>query len=137
MILTCVLIVPLNMASSSEQAVNKKQSDEGYLLYGGLFASQACHVDIERQTLPPDEGHNAMHTAKKLTDSPRQQFIKDCATAKSLELFWQEDWSHFLQIILSWLNFLARICREGSMMPPLSLSTRCRVDSADRPECES
>ena len=37
--------------------------------------------------------------------------------------------THLRQIILSWLNFLARICSEGSMMPPRSLSTRCRVDS--------
>ena len=40
--------------------------------------------------------------------------------------------TYFLQIILSWLNFLARICSEGSMMPPLNLSTKCNVDSAYR-----
>lgn len=48
------MVIPSNMASSSGQADNKKQSDEGYLLYGGLFASQTCLEDIERQTLPPD-----------------------------------------------------------------------------------
>jgi hypothetical protein len=34
------------------------------------------------------------------------------------------------QIILSWLYLRARICREGSMMPPRRRSTKWRVDSA-------
>lgn len=38
--------------------------------------------------------------------------------------------THFLQIILSWLYFLARICRDGSMMPPRRRITRWRVESA-------
>ena len=37
--------------------------------------------------------------------------------------------TYFLQISLSWLVFLARICREGSMIPPLRRSTKCKVDS--------
>lgn len=45
--------------------------------------------------------------------------------------------THFRQIILSWLYFLARICRDGSIMPPRSRSTRCRVDSASRQGGES
>ena len=38
--------------------------------------------------------------------------------------------SHLRQIILSWLNLRARSASDGSMMPPRSLSTKWRVDSA-------
>ena len=41
-----------------------------------------------------------------------------------------EQRTHFRQIILSWLYFLARICRDGSMMPPRRRITMCRVESA-------
>jgi hypothetical protein len=40
--------------------------------------------------------------------------------------------AHLRQIILSWLYLRARICREGSMMPPRRRSTRCSVDSAQQ-----
>lgn len=38
--------------------------------------------------------------------------------------------TYFLQIILSWLYFLASAIREGSIIPPRSRRTRCSVDSA-------
>lgn len=37
--------------------------------------------------------------------------------------------AYFLQIILSQLYFEAKILKLGSMMPPLNLSTKWRVDS--------
>jgi len=40
--------------------------------------------------------------------------------------------AHLRQIILSWLNLRARICSDGSMMPPRRRSTRWSVDSAAR-----
>lgn len=40
--------------------------------------------------------------------------------------------TYFRQIILSWLYFLAKAIREGSMIPPRRRSTKCRVDSEDR-----
>lgn len=66
--------VPSNMASSSGQADSKKQSDEGFLLYGGLFASQACPEDFERQTLPPEFVQNQQHARAvvKCQDFPQQ-----------------------------------------------------------------
>ena len=45
-------------------------------------------------------------------------------------------WTYFLQIILSWLYFLAKICRDGSMMPPRRRITRWRVESAINPHCQ-
>ena len=40
--------------------------------------------------------------------------------------------TYFLQIILSWLYFLARICRDGSMMPPRRRITKWRVESVQQ-----
>ena len=40
--------------------------------------------------------------------------------------------AYFLQIILSWLYFLARICRDGSMMPPRRRITKWRVESVQQ-----
>lgn len=37
--------------------------------------------------------------------------------------------AYLRQIILSWLYLRAKAIKEGSMIPPRSLSTRCRVDS--------
>ena len=59
------MIVPSNMASSSGETDNKKQSDEGCLLYGGVFASQTCPEDIERQTLPPEVVQYHQHAGQR------------------------------------------------------------------------
>ena len=37
--------------------------------------------------------------------------------------------THLRQIILSWLYLRARICSDGSMIPPRRRRTRCSVDS--------
>lgn len=37
--------------------------------------------------------------------------------------------TYLRQMVLSWLYFLANAIRDGSMIPPLSLRTKCRVDS--------
>ena len=54
---------------------------------------------------------------------PPQHLTQHCFTGEGLK-------AHLRQIILSWLCLRARICREGSMMPPLKRSTRWSVDSA-------
>jgi hypothetical protein len=33
------------------------------------------------------------------------------------------------QIFLSWLDFLAKTIKDGSMMPPRKRKTKCKVDS--------
>lgn len=40
--------------------------------------------------------------------------------------------AYLRQIILSWLYFLANAIKEGSIIPPRSLSTKCKVDSAKK-----
>ena len=58
------------------------------------------------------------------------QILAVLCQAKEMVAGRAEQRTHFRQIILSWLNFLARICRDGSMIPPRRRITRCRVESA-------
>jgi hypothetical protein len=41
--------------------------------------------------------------------------------------------AYLRQIIFSWLYFLAKAINEGSMIPPRSRNTKCKVDSAGIP----
>ena len=60
----------------------------------------------------------------------RHYSSRHSALHKRTQHWFLEKSTYFLHIILSWLYLRAKICREGSMMPPRSRMTRCSVESA-------